>query len=78
MANETEPNALVTLPMRVDPSFPARLDKIAEAMPSQAGYRKPNRALASRVAIERGIVALELELGLAKPEHKVRTKKVKP
>lgn len=55
--------------VRVDEDTIERLDRIAEAMSKRAAGVNVKRGTVVRAAIERGIVALEAELGLKKPKR---------
>lgn len=52
--------------VRLDTDSIERLDRIAEAMGERAAGVEPKRGAVVRAAIERGIAALEAELGLKK------------
>lgn len=64
------PDALVTVSGRILPSTVERLDRIAEALSERLPGRPLKRSDAIRAAIEKGVEALERELGLSKPKPK--------
>jgi hypothetical protein len=56
---------------RLDGDMLARLDKIAEELTKRAAGASVNRSAVVRLAVDRGVAALEKELGLSKrPKRK--------
>ena len=60
-----------TIPVRLDEAMVARLDAVAEAMSKRAAGASVSRSEVVRVAVDRGVSALEAELGVA-PKRKRR------
>ncbi len=56
--------------IRLDAEILDRLDRIAEAMTARAAGAPVNRSTAARVALERGLDALEAELKIPKTKAK--------
>jgi hypothetical protein len=54
------------IPIRLDDAFIERLDRLAEALAERAAGAHVSRSSAIRVALDRGVGALEAELGLGK------------
>jgi predicted transcriptional regulator len=52
-----------TIPIRLDDDLVARLDALAAALTERAAGVKVTRTAAMRTALERGIAALESEVG---------------
>lgn len=61
---------MVTLSVKVDDELAERLDRLAAEMSARAGGAQVTRSNAMRVALERGMEALETEFA-------IRTKKPK-
>lgn len=57
----------ITLGVRVEPNRLDRLDRLAVEMTRRAVGAEVSRGDAARVAMDRGIAALEKELGLESP-----------
>ena len=62
---------MLTLSVKVDDEFAIRLDRLAEVMSARAGGAQVTRSNAMRVALERGMDALELEFAM-KPKKPKR------
>jgi predicted transcriptional regulator len=58
--------------VRLDDDSTARLDRIAEKLTARTPGAKMRRSDAIRVALERGMAALEGELGIARPKKPKR------
>ena len=61
---------MLTLSVKVDDEFAARLDRLAEVMSARAGGAQVSRSNAMRVALDRGIDALELEFAMKSKKPK--------
>jgi predicted transcriptional regulator len=59
----------LTTSIRLDADLIDRLDRLAESMSDRAGGAPVNRSSAARVALERGIDALESEFRLSKKKR---------
>jgi hypothetical protein len=57
-------DSLVMLALRVQPSVAAKLDRIAAALTTRVPGSNLRRADALRAVLERGVEALEAELGI--------------
>ncbi|MBN1605494.1 MAG: hypothetical protein JW940_02620 [Polyangiaceae bacterium] len=58
------------VPFRLDEEMFARLDRITETMSAKAAGAHVSRSSVLRAALERGMAALEAELGLAQRKRK--------
>jgi predicted transcriptional regulator len=62
------------LPIRFEDTYVNRIDTLAEALTTRAAGAKVSRTAVMRLAIERGLEALEAEVVGPKPKRKPRKK----
>jgi hypothetical protein len=62
------------IPIRLEEALLERIDCVAEALQKRAAGAPVPRAVAMRVAMERGLDALETELGLGSARRSTRPK----
>jgi hypothetical protein len=63
------------IPIRLEDELLERVDRVAEALKARAAGAPVPRAAAMRVAMERGLNSLEVELGLATHFPKPKSKR---
>lgn len=63
------------IPIRLEDDLVERIDRVAEALKARASGAPVPRAVAMRVAMERGLDALEVELGIGTRRSKPKPKR---